>query len=94
MKIIYTPAANQDLDAIEAYIFKDNPSAAIDVILTIVDKVETIIVYTPSIGRKGRILGTREFILNDLPYIIIYRVKDEALEILRIVHTSRKFPVK
>ena len=94
MDIIYTPAANQDLDDIESYIFKDNPTAAIDVILTILDKVETIIVNNPSIGRKGRILGTREFVVNDLPYVIPYRVKNGALEILRVIHTSRKFPIK
>lgn len=94
MKIILTPAANQDLDDIESYIFKDNPSAAVEVILTILEKIETVIALNPGIGRKGRILGTREFVLNDFPYIIPYRVKDGALEILRIVHTSRKFPAK
>lgn len=94
MKIIYTPAADRDLDDIETYIFKDNPSAATEVILTILEKIETIIVNNPGIGRKGRLLGTREFVFNDLPYVIPYRVKDGVLEILRIIHTSRKFPVK
>ena len=94
MKIILSPLANQDLDDIESYIFKDNPTAAVDVILTILDKIETVIATNPSIGRKGRMLGTREFVLSDLPYIIPYRVKDGALEILRIMHTSREFPVK
>ena len=92
MKIIYTPAADQDLDDIETYIFKDTPAAATDVILTILDKVETIIADNPAVGRKGRLLGTREFVLNDLPYVIPYRVKDGALEILRVIHSSRKFP--
>lgn len=94
MKIILSPLANQDLDEIESYIFKDNLAAAVDVILEILDKIQNIIVLNPSIGRKGRILGTREFVLNDLPYIIPYRVKDGALEILRVVHTSRKFLTK
>ena len=94
MKIILTPAADQDLDDIESYIFKDNPTAAVEVVLTILEKIETIIINNPSIGRKGRILGTREFVMADLPYIIPYRIKDEVLEILRVIHTSRKFPKK
>ena len=92
MKIILSPLANQDLDDIESYIFKDNPTAAVDVILTILDKIETVIATNPSIGRKGRMLGTREFVLSDLPYIIPYKVKNNILEIVRVIHTSRKFP--
>jgi len=92
MKIVLSPLANQDLDDIELYIFKDNPTAAVDVILTILDKIETVIATNPSIGRKGRMLGTREFVLSDLPYIIPYKVKNNILEIVRVIHTSRKFP--
>jgi plasmid stabilization system protein ParE len=94
MKIILSPLANQDLDDIESYIFKDNPTAAVDVILRILDKIQNVIVLNPSIGRKGRILGSREFVMPDLPYVIPYRVKDETLEVIRIIHTSREYPNK
>lgn len=94
MKIIYAPAAEQDLEEIESYIFKDNPIAAVSVVSNILDKIENVIALNPSIGRKGRILRTREFVMADFPYIIPYRVKDGTLEIVRIMHTSRKFPVK
>jgi len=94
MKIILSPLANQDLDEIESYIFKDNTLAAVDVILRILDKIQNVILLNPSIGRKGRILGTREFIMPDLPYIIPYRVKDDVLEVIRIIHTSREYPKK
>ncbi|MEI8389816.1 MAG: type II toxin-antitoxin system RelE/ParE family toxin [bacterium] len=88
MKIILSPLANQDLDEIESYIFKDNPAAAVDVILRILDKIQNVIRLNPSIGRKGRILGSREFVMPDLPYIIPYRVKDDVLEVIRVIHTS------
>ncbi len=42
-------------------------------------------------GRPGRIEGTRELIISHTPYIVIYRVK-EQVEILRILHTSKRYP--
>ncbi|KAF3978513.1 MAG: type II toxin-antitoxin system RelE/ParE family toxin [Methylococcales symbiont of Hymedesmia sp. n. MRB-2018] len=46
----------------------------------------------PSLGRPGRITGTRELIIDNLPYIIPYRVHNRNIEILRVFHTSRKLP--
>lgn len=40
----------------------------------------------PHRGRPGRIAGTRELIL--VPFIIVYRVRQETVEILRI-YTQR-----
>lgn len=45
------------------------------------------------IGRMGRALGTRELVLGDLPYIIVYRVT-KRVEILAVVHTARLWPGK
>lgn len=93
-KIKWTELANQDLDNIESYIFEDNPSAAINVILRIIEAVETLLTEYPECSRAGRILGTRELVLTDIPYIIPYRVKDNYIEILRVLHTSRQYPAE
>ena len=37
--------------------------------------------------RIGRVQGTKEFVLADLPYFIAFRVKDGAVKILRVIHT-------
>lgn len=91
-KIKWTELASQDLDNIEAYIFKDNPSAAVDVVLRIIGAVETLLTEYPKCSRAGRLLGTRELVLTDIPYIIPYRVKDNYVEVLRILHTSMQYP--
>ena len=91
-KIKWTELAYSDLDSIEAFIFEDNPSASIDVILKIIDSVETLLTSFPASSRAGRILGTRELIINGLPYIIPYRIKDGYIEVLRVFHTSRAYP--
>ena len=45
------------------------------------------------VGRIGRARGTRELILGDLPYIIVYRVT-KRVEILAVVHMARQWPSK
>ena len=46
----------------------------------------------PFMGKSGRVDGTRELIISNSPYMIIYRVKEETVEILRILHTSKRYP--
>ncbi|MBL8296044.1 MAG: type II toxin-antitoxin system RelE/ParE family toxin [Bryobacterales bacterium] len=46
----------------------------------------------PQRGRKGRKAGTREIIASNLPFIIVYRVGQDAVEILRILHGARQWP--
>lgn len=43
-------------------------------------------------GRKGRLEETRELVIVDTPYIVVYRVKDDKVEILRVLHSAQKFP--
>jgi plasmid stabilization system protein ParE len=43
-------------------------------------------------GRVGRVEATRELVISNTSYLIIYRVKEESVEILRILHSSRKYP--
>lgn len=92
MQIAWTKLACSDLDTIEEYIAQDNPKAASSVILNIIDNVEKHIQLYPNIGRSGRILGTRELIVAESPYIIVYKISDKIIEILRILHSSRKWP--
>jgi plasmid stabilization system protein ParE len=41
-------------------------------------------------GRYGRMAGTRE--LEIVPYVIAYRVRKEAINILSIIHGARRWP--
>lgn len=44
------------------------------------------------IGRPGRRLGTRELVLPRIPFVVVYRVREKAITILRLLHTSRIRP--
>jgi toxin ParE1/3/4 len=40
----------------------------------------------------GRVPGTRELVIPGTPYIVPYRVRANAVEILRVFHAARKWP--
>jgi addiction module RelE/StbE family toxin len=87
-----TRRAERDLDEIAGYIGQDSPAAAARVVLELIDQVESNLSKRPASGRPGRVLGTRELVIDGLPYIVPYRVRDKDIEILRVLHTSRRWP--
>ena len=92
MRLRWTKRAERDLDDIASYIGQDSPAAAARVVLELIDHVETRLPGRPAIGRPGRVLGTRELVIGGLPYIVPYRVRENDIEILRVLHTSRRWP--
>jgi addiction module RelE/StbE family toxin len=92
LRLRWTRLAERDLDEIAAYIGQDNPAAAARVILELIDQAENLLPAHPAIGRPGRVVGTRELVIGELPYVIPYRVRGQDIEILRVLHTSRRYP--
>ena len=93
MHIRWTQKADKDLDNIETYISQDSPKAAIKVIFDVITAVEQLRDF-PALGKAGRVVGTREFVISGKPYIVPYRIKEKVIEILRVFHTSRKIEGK
>ncbi len=92
MQIVWTDAASEDLDSIEDYIFQDNPKAAIEQVLRIINVAEEYLSDNPGIGRSGRVPKTRELVVSGSPYIVVYRVRNQVLEIIRIIHSAQQWP--
>jgi len=44
----------------------------------------------PERGRPGRLNGTRELVLAPLPYLILYSVRDDSVNVLRILHGAQE----
>jgi len=91
MQIKWLRRALRNLEQAYSYILKENPEAAHKVILKI-QLAATQLENYPFMGRLGRIEGTRELVISSTPYIVIYRVKEESVEILRVFHTSKPYP--
>ena len=46
----------------------------------------------PNLGRAGRVRGTRELVISGSPFVVIYRVRFDQVQILRVLHHARKWP--
>ena len=46
----------------------------------------------PGIGRPGRVPNTKELVVDRTPYILPFRVRDNRIEILRVLHAARQWP--
>ncbi|MDQ2077784.1 type II toxin-antitoxin system RelE/ParE family toxin [Marinimicrobium sp. ABcell2] len=95
MQLKWTDLAGADLDKIEAYIARENsPSVAIDVVLKVIDTAHLILPEHPGAGRLGRLKGTRELVIDGLPFILVYRHHSplNQLQILRVLHDAQQWP--
>jgi addiction module RelE/StbE family toxin len=90
-QVRWTTRALRRLDQIGAFIEKDNPKAAARVVARIVSAANNL-AEQPAMGRVGRIRGTRELVLTDIPYLIPYRVVGREIEIITVMHASQKWP--
>jgi addiction module RelE/StbE family toxin len=88
MVIRWTPAAAADLQGINDYLREHHPryrEATVRRIYAAILDLKQL----PNRGRTGREQGTRELTFSPLPYVAVYRIKENAVEILRIVHGSQ-----
>jgi plasmid stabilization system protein ParE len=47
---------------------------------------------SPDRGRPGSEDGTRELFFAPLPYVAVYRVDEDSVEVLRFYHTAQDRP--
>lgn len=91
MRVRWVEVALANLNAEADYIARDNPSAAARIVELIVRAVKQLEQF-PAIGRPGRVAGTRELVVTGTPYIVPYRVRGECIEVIRVLHGSRRWP--
>jgi toxin ParE1/3/4 len=91
MRLEWSRFAWADRDAIFDYIEADSPQAAIMVDERIRAQVEGLVRF-PESGRRGRIEGTRELVIDRTPYVVAYRVAGKTVRILRVLHGARQWP--
>ena len=89
--VVWLDEALEDLKLIGEYIAQENANAAYNVLIKIKATADNLSRH-PEIGRPGRVFGTREIVISDLPYILAYQITDRDIRILAVMHTSRKWP--
>jgi len=91
VKIIIRESAYADLENIYNWIAKDSLANANSVIERIRYAIENSLSQFPHMGRIGQMPGTREWVVRNLPYIVVYSVDEArgALTVLSISHGAR-----
>lgn len=93
MKINWLGFAIRDLEAVRAFIARENPDAAEETARRIINSVDNLSMF-PAAGRNGRVAGTRELVVAGTPYVVPYRIRDERIEVLRVIHSARRWPAQ
>jgi plasmid stabilization system protein ParE len=95
MEVRWSIPAAEDLERICEWIEHDDPEAARRVDLKgpwgIYERCARL-KDSPNIGRPSRMNGRRELTFAPLPYIVVYQVKAEVVEISRIFHGAQDWP--
>ena len=91
MRIRWTPAAAADLQHISDYLKDRHPQHREPTLRKMYTSVQSLKQW-PHRGRVGREEGTRELLFPPLPYIAVYRVKEQTVEVLRIYHGAQARP--
>jgi len=87
VKLRWLKGATRSLRVIHAYIAVDNPQAAKYVVQGIREAAHRLSQF-PDSGRAGKAAGTRELVLPQWPYIVVYRVMSDEVQILRVFHSA------
>ena len=91
MRVRWSRQSREHLIAIRAYIKQRDAAAAEHVRLRIIETVR-LLGALPRLGHAGRKQGTREFVMAQLPYILVYRIDigdEDELVILGVFHGAQ-----
>ena len=92
MEVRWSTLAAEDLEQICAWIERDNSEAARRVAATIYNGIAQLASF-PGLGRVStRMSGWRELTFAPLPYIAVYRIGQDVVEISRIFHGAQDWP--
>jgi addiction module RelE/StbE family toxin len=89
MIVRYKKRALDDIERIHRYIAEFDPAAAKRVIRRIEYSIDRLAIL-PLSGRPGVVPGTRLLAIPGVPYIVVHRVRNDAVDIIAVLHTARK----
>ena len=92
MQIRFTPNTYADIDAVYEYIASNNPTTAQNTLNQIESMIDYLLIH-PKLGRQGRVENTRELLVANTPYIIVYELSSAFITILAIIHSRRRWVV-
>jgi addiction module RelE/StbE family toxin len=91
LKLKWTKRALRQLIEAQDYIARDDPQAA-QAVAQRIAKAGRLLPTQPWIGRNGRIEGTREWVVKQTPYLLVYAIEDDTVQIVGVIHSKQRWP--
>jgi addiction module RelE/StbE family toxin len=90
--IEWTEQAIRQLVQAENYIALFNSEELAErITMQIVSSVQQLARF-PVSGKSGRVVGTRELVVSNTPFIVAYAIDDERIVVLAIYHGAQQWP--
>jgi toxin ParE1/3/4 len=91
VKIRWTELAEEQFENVFEHIALDNVDAAVRTVQRIDEAIDRA-AKMPYSGRTGQEAGTRELVVPGTPYIVVYRILEDAIQILSVWHGAQSRP--
>jgi toxin ParE1/3/4 len=91
MRFRFSGRAEADLETIADYIARDNPARALSFVRQLRDHCRNLLTFPRASPLRPQLGdGVRLSVFGN--YVVLYVVRDELLEIRRVVHGARDLP--
>jgi addiction module RelE/StbE family toxin len=91
VKLVWSPLAFSDREAIFGHIEEESPRSAAAVDMRIEEAVRRLVDF-PQSGRPGRVDGTRELVVPRTSFVAAYVVTADSVRIPRVLHGAQRWP--
>jgi len=91
MRVTWSTAAHRDIHRLAEYLSERSPSGAARMVRAIYARTDRM-GREPLLGRIGRQEGARERVVPGTPYVIVCRLREDSLQIVRILHGAQQWP--
>ncbi len=91
MRLVWADEAKKDRFELIGFVETQSLINAIELDDRLDEAAERLLSF-PHSGRLGRVHGTRELVIADAPYILVYAVEEREVVILRVIHGAQDWP--
>lgn len=87
----WADSAHRDIAAILRYFIEKQEKDVGQKLVNRLFSVVELLAQFPNSGRPGQVEGTRDLVIPDQSYVLVYKVT-EHVEIARVLHNRQKWP--
>jgi toxin ParE1/3/4 len=91
VKIRIAPTASAHLQAAFQYLDGISTKVAAEQMKRIFDGIDQLKRF-PESGPTGRVEGTRELVIPRTPFVVVYSIDKDVINIVAVLHGSQRWP--